>query len=64
MAPKFLERKLKEEYGQKSDIPYKVMNKLGVMKGNKETAKGRREEKKHNRKGFSTEDVVIRKKSR
>lgn len=45
--PKFLEDKLKKEYGAKSDIPYKVMNKLGVMRGNKETAKGRAEEKKH-----------------
>jgi hypothetical protein len=48
--PKFLESKLKKEYGAKSDIPYKVMNSLGVMHGNKETAKGRREEKKHNAK--------------
>ena len=48
--PKFLENKLKKEYGAKSDIPYKVMNSLGVMRGNKETAKGRREEKKHDAK--------------
>lgn len=47
--PKFLEKKLKKEYGAKSDIPYKVMNKLGVMHGSKETAKGRKEEKKHMR---------------
>lgn len=45
--PKFLEKKLKKEYGAKSDIPYKVMNKLGVMKGSKETAKGKEMEKKH-----------------
>lgn len=45
--PKFLEDKLKKEYGAKSDIPYKVMNKLGAMKGNKETAKGRAMERKH-----------------
>jgi hypothetical protein len=45
--PKFLESKLKKEYGEKSDIPYKVMNKLGFMKGNKETAKGERAESKH-----------------
>ena len=45
--PKFLENKLKKEYGAKSDIPYKVMNALGVMKGNKETAKGRAYDKKH-----------------
>ena len=45
--PKFLEDKLKQEYGANSDIPYKVMNKLGAMHGNKETAKGRAMEKKH-----------------
>ena len=35
--PKFLENKLKKEYGAKSKVPYMVMNKLGAMKGNKET---------------------------
>lgn len=45
--PKFLEQKLKKEYSEKSDIPYKVMNKLGYMKGSKETKKGRLAEKKH-----------------
>jgi hypothetical protein len=45
--PQFLESKLKAEYGQNSKIPYKVMNKLGVMRGNKETAKGRSWDKKH-----------------
>ncbi len=45
--PAFLEAKLKQEYGAKSAVPYKVMNKLGVMRGNKETAKGRRWDKKH-----------------
>lgn len=45
--PRSLERKLKKEYGEKSDIPYKVMNKLGYMKGNKETKKGKAAEKKH-----------------
>jgi hypothetical protein len=45
--PKFLEEKLKKEYGTDSDIPYKVMNKLGYMKGSKETKKGRLAEKKH-----------------
>ena len=39
--PAKLEKKLKKEYGKKSDVPYKIMNKLGFMKGNKETAKGR-----------------------
>ena len=47
--PKFLEEKLKKEYGAKSDIPYKIMNKLGCMKGINETSKGRSVEKKHER---------------
>lgn len=47
--PKFLEKKLKAEYGENSKIPYMVMNKLGAMHGNKETAKGRAMEAKHNR---------------
>lgn len=45
--PKFLEEKFKEEYGKDSDIPYKVMNSKGYMKGNKETKKGKVAEKKH-----------------
>lgn len=32
--PKALEKKLKKEYGSKSKIPYKIMNKMGVMNGN------------------------------
>ena len=48
--PAFLEKKLKAEYGAKSKIPYMVMNKLGAMRGNKITAKGRSMEKKHDRK--------------
>lgn len=47
--PKFLERKLKAEYGENSKIPYMVMNKLGAMRGNKETEKGREMERKHAR---------------
>lgn len=45
--PKFLEDKLKQEYGAKSDIPFKVMNAQGYMHGNKETAAGRNLQKKH-----------------
>lgn len=45
--PKFLLDKLKNEYGQKSDIPYKVANSLGAMHGNKETAKGAEMQRKH-----------------
>lgn len=45
--PKELEEKLKKEYGAKSDVPYKIMNKMGVMYGNKETKKGEAMDKKH-----------------
>ena len=45
--PKFLEDKLKAEYGADSDVPYKIMNSMGVMHGNKITEKGRAMEKKH-----------------
>lgn len=45
--PKFLEDKLKQEYGANSDTPYKVMNKIGAMRGNKETAKGAAMDAKH-----------------
>ena len=47
--PKFLEEKLKKEYGANSKTPYKVMNAIGAMHGNKETAKGRAMEAKHER---------------
>ncbi len=45
--PAFLEKKLKSQYGANSSIPYKIMNKMGAMKGNKVTAKGKAMEKKH-----------------
>lgn len=45
--PAFLERKLKKEYGNKSGIPYAIMNKLGYMKGSKTTEKGREAQHKH-----------------
>lgn len=45
--PAFLEAKLKKEYGAESDIPYKIMNKMGAMRGNKITDKGRAMEAKH-----------------
>lgn len=48
--PEILEKKLKKEYGAKSDIPYKIMNKMGVMHGNKTTPKGRALEKKMGKK--------------
>ena len=51
--PAFLEAKLKKEYGANSKVPYKVMNSIGAMRGNKETAKGRALEKKHLRYAIS-----------
>lgn len=51
--PKFLENKLKKEYGKNSKVPYKIMNKIGAMHGNKETAKGKKMAKKHAAKALS-----------
>jgi hypothetical protein len=48
--PKFLEDKLKAEYGKNSAIPYKVMNAIGAMRGNKETPKEAAMEAKHMKK--------------
>jgi len=45
--PKFLEKKLKKEYGANSDIPYKIMNSMDIIHGSKLTAKGKAMEKKH-----------------
>ena len=45
--PKFLEKKLKKEYPDNPGAVYGTMNKLGYMKGNKETKKGKTAEKKH-----------------
>ena len=36
--PAFLDKKLKKEYPGNSGAVYGTMNKLGYMKGNKETA--------------------------
>ena len=48
--PKFLEEKLKKEYGDNPHAIYGTLNKLHMMKGNKETAKGERAEEKHEKK--------------
>lgn len=45
--PEFLEKKLKEEYPNNPGAVYGTMNKLGYMKGNKETAKGKAVEIKY-----------------
>jgi len=47
--PKFLEDKLKRRYGANSSTVYKILNARGYMRGNKETAKGKAAEKKHER---------------
>jgi hypothetical protein len=56
--PAFLEKKLKAEYGEDSKIPWKVMNSIGAMRGNKETAKGRAMERKHKRKMGTLSDMA------
>lgn len=45
--PKFLERQLRQEYGNNDRAVYGTLNAIGAMRGNKETAKGRAMEKKH-----------------
>ncbi len=45
--PQFLEKKLKNEYGDNPHAIYGTLNKIGAMKGNKETKKGKSMEKKH-----------------
>jgi hypothetical protein len=45
--PKFLEDKLRSEYGDNPRAIYGTMNKIGAMHGNKETEKGREMEAKH-----------------
>ena len=47
--PKFLEEKLRREYGNNPHAIYGTMNKIGAMRGNKETAKGRAMARKHAR---------------
>lgn len=45
--PKFLEDKLKKEYPGNNKAVFGTMNKIGAMRGNKETALGKRMEAKH-----------------
>jgi hypothetical protein len=47
--PKFLEDKLKAEYGNNKHAIYGTLNKIGAMRGNRETALGKRMEEKHER---------------
>lgn len=48
--PKFIEAKLKSEYGNNKHAIYGTMNSIGAMRGNKETAKGAAMQKKHDKK--------------
>jgi hypothetical protein len=48
--PKFLEEKLKKEYGNDNHAVFGTLNKIGAMRGSKETKKGRRMEEKHDAK--------------
>ena len=57
--PKFLEDKLSAEYGNNAHAIYGTMNKLGAMHGNKETAKGRQMEKKHEAKMHNVHRIEI-----
>lgn len=43
--PRILEEKLKKEYPNNPRAIYGTLNKIGAMKGNKETKKGRKMEK-------------------
>ncbi len=45
--PEFLEQKLSKEYGGNKHAIYGTMNKIGAMRGNKETAKGAAMQAKH-----------------
>jgi len=51
--PAFLESKLKKEYPGNDSAVYGTMNKLGFMKGNKETPLGAAAQKKHDTKKSS-----------
>jgi hypothetical protein len=48
--PKFLIAKLKKEYPNNPSAVYGTLNALGAMRGNKETAKGRAMQAKHDAK--------------
>ncbi len=45
--PKFLENKLKAEYPGNPSAVYGTLNNIGAMHGNKETAKGKAMQAKH-----------------
>ena len=45
--PRFLEDKLRAEYGNNPHAIYGTLNAIGAMHGNKETSKGRAMDAKH-----------------
>lgn len=45
--PEFLEKKLQKQYPNNPHAVYGTLNKLGAIRGNKETAKGKQMAKKH-----------------
>jgi len=47
--PEFLEDKLSKEYHGDKHAIYGTLNKIGAMRGNKITTKGREMERKHKR---------------
>lgn len=47
--PEFLIKKLKKEYPNNPSAVYGTLNSIGAMHGNKETAKGRAMQAKHER---------------
>jgi len=49
--PAFLEKKLKAEYPGNDNAVYGTMNKIGAMRGSKETAKGKAMQAKHDAHG-------------
>lgn len=61
--PKFLETILRKEYGNDPHAIYGTMNKIGAMRGNKETAKGRQMQAKHNKKLSASSAARIRAKA-
>jgi hypothetical protein len=60
--PRFIEEKLKKEYGDNPHAIYGTMNKLGLMKGNKETKKGKREEMEHEEKEHEAKTKALKRK--
>ena len=56
--PAFLEKKLQMQYPNNPNAVYGTMNKIGVMRGNLETTKGKLMEKKH-----SMEQIMRNKRS-